>query len=859
MEDGTVDELSFVRTTDSSEPENQRKSYKKLLDEINDAVYIINPNTGEFLGVNQTACERLGYERAQFREMSVWEISTLVDSQADFEDKLGVKKPDLTQVETKHERADGTEIPVEVSFSTFDIDGEQYRVVISRDITERKAQEQELETTTERYRTMLQAAPDPIFITDIESGRIIEANEAAADIRGVTREELTGTHYLDCHPSARSEQYRELFKTYNDKEVTVRKLPDGSQIYLVTAEGDKIPVEINTAPIEFSDHSVVFGVFRVIKDQLTYEETLTDLDTVGRALYNSQSATEVGEHLIETVRNKLGFDCIACYRYDADDGTFHPVVSGPDSRFRELAGELPVFDATDKTVWEVFLEEERMRFDDVDADSGIFTSDSQLRSGLLVPIGTHGILVIGDRRQDALNGRNVALVETLSKIVEAALDKIEYEQELDDRADRLDKRRTEVDRLEEMTHVFRKVSQVAAGNNPRQEIERTVCQKLVDIDELSFAWIGELDAHGTNLQLRGRAGEDDGYLHSLDLQIDADEPGEPALATARTGESKIVGNTRAHMFDKPWRKDALRRGFQSAMSAPIGYQDNTKGVLTVYAEEQNTFDEYLQSFIHGLGDVLAFKSVAAERTKALIADTKTELEFEITSPGCFFLRFTDNTDCTINVERIRPKPDGIWDVSVSVCEDCHDVCGDCCEVYLEHAKKAPEIDSARPMGAENDTDLRLSFSEPFIVSNLASYGIVVRKISAEGAECRVTVAIPSTLSNKTAAELVSAMYPESQLIAKRQTLDTSEDTGSFKTECISDLTSRQQEVLQEAYRSGYFESPKGATGKEIAETLDLSASAFHNHLRGAEKTLVENVFGITEELTSDSSPDAGND
>lgn len=840
MDDEISDDLSFLETTGRSETENQRKPYKKLFDKINDAIYIINPETGKFLGVNQTACERLGYEESQFREMGVWDISDAVDSQGQFQAEFNPENPREETIETRHVRADGTTFPVELGYSTLEVDGQTCGVAISRDITERKAKESERETATKRYRTILHAAPDPIFVTDVETGRIIEANEAAADIRGQTREELTGTHFLDYHPSEQAEQYRKLFKTYNKKEGTVRKLPDGSQIYLVTAEGDKIPVEINTAPVEFSDHRVVFGAFRVIEDQLTYEERLMDLNTVGRALYNSQSATEVGEHLIETVRNKLGFDYIACYRYDADDGAFYPVVSGPDSRFREPTGEVPVFDATDETVWEVFLDGERTRFDDIDADTGIFTSDSQLRSGLLVPVGTHGILVLGDTREDALTGRNVALVETLSKIVEAALDKIEYEQELDERTERLDTRRVQIDRLEEMTHVFREVERVAADNSSRQKIERTACNQLVDIDALSFAWIGELDADGTEIQPRVTAGDDDGYLHSLDLRIDADESVEPTLATARTGESKIVGNTSTHMFDEPWRKDAMRRGYQSVMSVPIGYEGNTMGVLAVYAEEQNAFDEYLQSFIHGLGDFLSFKGVAAERTKALVAETTTELEFDIRSPKCFFLRFAEETGCTIDVERISPNPDETWDVSVTVSEDCGELC-------LTHARRAREIETARQTASGDGDLLELSISEPFIASNLASYGIVVRKITADDSECRVTVAVPSNLSTKTAADCVSSMYPESQLLAKRQTLDATEETGSVKTDCLSDLTSRQQEVLGEAYRSGYFESPKGATGKEIAETLDLSASAFHEHLRRAEKTLVARMFEMNDE------------
>lgn len=52
------------------------------------------------------------------------------------------------------------------------------------------------------------------------------------------------------------------------------------------------------------------------------------------------------------------------------------------------------------------------------------------------------------------------------------------------------------------------------------------------------------------------------------------------------------------------------------------------------------------------------------------------------------------------------------------------------------------------------------------------------------------------------------------------------------------LTDRQLEVLQEAYRSGYFEVPRDASAKDVARRLSLDPSTVAEHLQRAERNLV---------------------
>ncbi|MCS3698636.1 PAS domain-containing sensor histidine kinase, partial [Salinibacter ruber] len=125
-----------------------------------------------------------------------------------------------------------------------------------QDITGRKRREKTLQRLQEKYQGLLQGAPDAIFVASAESGRIVEANQAAASLLGAPAEEIAGRHQSELHPSGEAEKYRSLFETaMKEAEAegrSFRQLEDGSQIYVETDSGEKVPVEISATTVDFS-------------------------------------------------------------------------------------------------------------------------------------------------------------------------------------------------------------------------------------------------------------------------------------------------------------------------------------------------------------------------------------------------------------------------------------------------------------------------------------------------------------------------------------------------------------------------------------------------------------------------------
>jgi PAS domain S-box-containing protein len=112
----------------------------------------------------------------------------------------GTADPDRTvSFETEEYCRSGATILVENSVTLLrDAQGRPVRMLgISRDITGRKQTEEALRVIQEKYTKAFISAPDAITISELDSGRFVEVNEAATAIFGYSREELIGKTAVD--------------------------------------------------------------------------------------------------------------------------------------------------------------------------------------------------------------------------------------------------------------------------------------------------------------------------------------------------------------------------------------------------------------------------------------------------------------------------------------------------------------------------------------------------------------------------------------------------------------------------------------------------------------------------------------
>ncbi len=143
-------------------------------------------------------------------------------------------------------------------------------------ILEQYRRQQETDQLRDKYELLLEAAPNAIILADINTGRIVEANQKAAELIGIGEEKITGLHQTELHPDEEADRYRRLFQECCRPGVkgTVRRFEDGSSIYVQTDGGEEIPVEISAATVDVGGRKLAVGIFRDVRERRRKEREL---------------------------------------------------------------------------------------------------------------------------------------------------------------------------------------------------------------------------------------------------------------------------------------------------------------------------------------------------------------------------------------------------------------------------------------------------------------------------------------------------------------------------------------------------------------------------------------------------------
>lgn len=220
-------------------------------------MYVYDVQSYALIDVNDAALRLYGYAREAFLAMTVLDLRNPEDVPA-FLEYLKVEHRQGTIL--RQRTSDGTTLFVEVAWSRFDRDGRALRLAVVTDVTEREHAKARLANSERRFRTIFDASPIGIVLTD-DAFRIVDANPAFCRFLGYEREEVLGKAIPEItHPDDAEIDVAKAKKIFAGKLASYRR----EKRYL-TKDGTVVWGSLVASPIVDPD-GVTTGAVGLIED-----------------------------------------------------------------------------------------------------------------------------------------------------------------------------------------------------------------------------------------------------------------------------------------------------------------------------------------------------------------------------------------------------------------------------------------------------------------------------------------------------------------------------------------------------------------------------------------------------------------
>ncbi|MDD5063640.1 MAG: PAS domain S-box protein [Phycisphaerae bacterium] len=192
---------------------------------------------------------------------------------------MATRRP--ADVETEGIGDDGSRMPVHIqAFPVFDADGtvKGFTEVVE-DLTERRRTEENLRESEQRFKAIVDNAPDGILLVNVESKKFYLGNKAMCRTLGYEPEEIKKLAVPNIHPKEHLSYVIEQFEKQARKEITVAE-----DIPVKKRDGSIFYADISSFPITFGGKTYLAGIFRDITESKKAREELQQAEAKYRTL-----------------------------------------------------------------------------------------------------------------------------------------------------------------------------------------------------------------------------------------------------------------------------------------------------------------------------------------------------------------------------------------------------------------------------------------------------------------------------------------------------------------------------------------------------------------------------------------------
>jgi PAS domain S-box-containing protein len=675
-------------------------------------------------------------------------------------------------------------------------------------LLEQREYERELEQQQAFTESLINSLPDPLYAFD-EDG-FVRWNARLETVTGHDADRLDEMSPRELVVERDRETFAQLVaRVWDGQQATM-------QADLARADGTTVPYELSGAPLrdETGEIAGVVGTGRDVSEQQRHQQRLSGLLDTTQSLMNVRELADVAEIAVDAAHDLLGFDISVFRLYDSDAGTLEPAAATGEAL--ETLGERPVYDVGSGNPGEVFATGESRVVHDEDIDDDL----APIRSAMYYPVGVRGTMSVCSTEPDAFDETDEQMLALLATNAAAACNRAKREQEV--REARAHTERV----LDRVNGLIQNTIEVLVEATTREEIESGVVSELAATEPYTFAWVGRPDLASETLGPTEWDGDVARSVADQSFALDGDNP----VSRAYSEERPQV------LDDSADEWDAVAGDAAGALLAvPLVYRETIYGVLTVFADEVDAFDERERVVLDALGRAVANAINAVERGRILDATRIIELEFAVSDPDLLFNRLSGGTGGQLESASTEYQPDGSVRLYLSAT-------GVDPAQFCDHASQDEGIESVTCIVEHDDECLVEVVVEESLLATLAEYGAVPQGVVTENGTSRFTVELPYEAEARELFELVESRYPGTELLGYHERERPVETRQDFRAAISENLTDRQETALRTAYLGGFFDWPRDVDGNELAEAMDISRPTYHQHLRAAQEKVLSELF-----------------
>ncbi len=529
---------------------------------------------------------------------------------------------------------------------------------LNLEIDQHRQTENALRASESRFRKILETAADAILIVD-DAGRIVVANQRAAELFGYRTSEFVGMIVHELVPSERQgihHQYAREFVDHPERHA----MGPGRELIARRKDGGTVPVEINLSPHRSPEGLFITAIIRDVTERKQVQDKLQWLarfpaenpnpvlrvSREGRIEYANEASGALLQAWGRQKGDVLTEPWLSCVLQALESGRtvereFTSEVSAFLLTFSPGDGHVNLYgmDVTKRKE----AEKTRERLSAMLEATTDFAAMADARTRRLVYINAAGRKIIGlDSAADVTETSMEQYLTAESweqvqqEVLPAAAEQGVWSGELmlastdgvaipvsivvlahgggDGQPEHFsaiardisESKRTEayLRRLNRTHAVLSECNQALVRAVSEEELLRTFCNNLVEVGGYRFAWVGFVSDDGPEILPVCEAGLSAGYLDEITVTCDDTPHGKgPVGRAVRTGMPSIIRDIGSDGDFKPWAQSAHKRGFRSVISLPLETGEGPVGALSIYAAERDSFDE---------GEVLLLSELAAD-------------------------------------------------------------------------------------------------------------------------------------------------------------------------------------------------------------------------------------------------------